>query len=105
MPSSVNNSAKALPLRRSTASQKARSIAVMIIGVSPRVLSNTSPDLGHGGKNARDVLRAGEAVIAVLDHGQHDVVGRQAVRQREGVLPGDVGILRALENADGATEV
>src|SRR4051794_17509663 len=49
-----------------------------------------SPDLGHRGKNAGDVLRAREAVIAVLDHGQYDVVGWQAMGQRERVLPGHV---------------
>jgi hypothetical protein len=64
-----------------------------------------SPDLGHRGKNARDVLRAGETVIAVLDHGQHDVVGRQAMCQRERVLPGYIRILRALQDADGTAEI
>ena len=38
-------------------------------------------------------------MVAVLDHGQHDVVGRQAVRQCKRVLPGYVGVLRALEDA------
>ncbi len=64
-----------------------------------------SPDLRHGGKNARDVLRAGEAVVAILDHGQHDVVSRQAVRQREGMLPGHVRVLGALQDANGAAEI
>ena len=44
-------------------------------------------------------------MIAVLDHGEHDVVGRQAMRQREGVLPGHIRILRALEDADGTAEI
>src|SRR3954470_8101200 len=67
--------------------------------------NDTSTHLSHRGKNARDVLWARQAVIAVLDHGEDDVVGRQAVRQCEGVLPRHVGILRALENSHRTAEI
>src|SRR6185312_11158970 len=60
----------------------------------------SSPHLGHCRNDPRDILRARQAVIAVLDHGQHHIVARQPLRQREGVLPRHVRIPRALQNAD-----
>ena len=37
-------------------------------------------------------------MIAVLDHGQHHVLGRQPVRQRKRMLPWHIGVLRTLQD-------
>src|SRR5712672_3187481 len=69
-----------------------------------------SSDLRHRGDDPRDVLWPRQAVIAVLDHGQHHVIARQPMCQREGVLPRYVRVLRTLQDAnraphtDGAAE-
>src|SRR5260221_14612199 len=107
MPSSVNIPAIALPWCCPTASQKARSMLVTFMALLP---ASSLPDLRHRRDDARDILRARQAVIAVLDHGQHHILGRQAMRQRKGGLPGHIGILRTLQDPnrtsdlDGAAE-
>src|SRR6516225_9458569 len=53
----------------------------------------------HGGDEPLDVLRARKAMIAVFHQREHDVVLREARGQLDGMLPGNVGILYALENA------
>ena len=63
------------------------------------------PSLGHGRHDPRDILRPRQTMVAVLDHGQHHVVARQPVRQREGVPPRHVGVLRALQDANRATHI
>src|ERR1700704_4774015 len=53
----------------------------------------------------RDILRARQAVIAVLDHRQYHVVGRQPMGQSEGVAPRHVRILRPLQDANWAADL
>src|SRR5437660_10652903 len=64
-----------------------------------------SPDLLYRGDDACNVLRPRQAMIAVLDHGQHDVVGWQPMRQRQGMLPGHIPVLGALQDAHRATDI
>src|SRR3954465_6369941 len=69
-----------------------------------------SPDEGYSKllnrrDDPRDVLRAGEAMVAILDHGEHHVVAGQPVRQREGMLPWHVRVLRALQDAHRAADL
>ncbi len=54
----------------------------------------------HGRDQTRDVLRTRQAMIAVLNQSQHDIVLRQALRQFERMLPGHVRVLHALQNAN-----
>ena len=42
-----------------------------------------SPDLLDRGDDARDVLRARQTVIAILNHGQHHVIAGQPMHQSE----------------------
>src|SRR5262249_33443698 len=103
MPSSVKRAANALPSRRSTALQKVRSMASMFMAFLSCWIN--SPDLGDRPEQPRDVLRPRQAVIAVLDHGQHHVLRRQPVRQPQRMLPGHVLILRALQDANRASDI
>ncbi len=57
--------------------------------------------LRHRGEQPLDVLRTRQAVIAVLDQREHDVVAGEARRQLDRVPPGHVGILHALQDAHG----
>ncbi len=44
-------------------------------------------------------------MVAVPDHGQHHVVGRQPMGQREGMLPGHVRVLAALQDVHRAPDI
>ena len=54
-----------------------------------------------GSEEEREILRAREAVLAILDEGEvHVGLGTaQKIDQGEGVAPGHVRVLHALENA------
>jgi hypothetical protein len=81
-------------------------MAVVSIVLFPiAAVANCSPHLRHDGDHPRDVPRPRQAVIAVLDHGQHHVVDRQPVSQRKRMLPRHVGILRALQDMHRAADL
>src|ERR1043166_9882591 len=59
-------------------------------------------EFSHGRNEPVDVLRAREAVIAVLDEREHNVLARDARAQFSRMLPWHVGILHALQDANRA---
>src|SRR6202035_2261259 len=69
-----------------------------------RTMTAASPHLRHRRDDPRDVLRPRQAVVAVLDHRQHHVIARQPLCQRERMLPWHVWILRALQDANRASD-
>src|SRR6185312_12758064 len=81
--------------RRSSGAWRRRSLAFL-----PR---SSLTDLRYRSDNPRNVLRTRQAMVAILDHGQHHVIGRKPVHQGEGVLPWHIRIFRALQDADGAS--
>ena len=56
----------------------------------------TASDFRDRGDDTRNVLRPRQPMVAVLDDGQHHVVGRQPMRQLKRMLPGHIRILRSL---------
>ena len=59
--------------------------------------------LGNRRNHPFDILRTRQPVIAILDQRQYDVIARKARRYFDRVLPGDVLIPHALEDANRAT--
>src|ERR1700694_2959340 len=73
--------------------------------IASRIITPASPTPRPRRDDPRDVLRPRQAVIAVLDHGQHHVVNRQPLRQCERMSPWHVRILRALQDANRAAHL
>src|SRR6187401_2401925 len=56
-------------------------------------------ELPHHLDQPFQIFRPREAVVAVLDQGEHDIVLREARGQIDGVVPWDIWVLHTLQNA------
>src|SRR5262249_54531790 len=66
------------------------------VGRRPRT---TCSNLRHRREQPLDVLRARQAVVAVLDEREHDIIAREVRGELDGMLPRHVGVLDPLEDA------